>query len=97
MSNAINSPWIEYDSPETLAAALPLARGCYQRALLRGDEALSGSTLRGKAKQWSSRYAASRDSLLARLRAAGLSVSEARRAHWRRVLIVSAANVEVVS
>lgn len=52
--------------------AIALAKGNYQDSLLRGSEAWSGSTLRGKANQWAGRYAASRSSLLARLSAEGI-------------------------
>lgn len=57
---------------ETAAA---LARGRYQRALLDGDARWSGADLRGRARDYSARYAASRDSLVARMRAAGLTVT----------------------
>lgn len=40
------------------------ARGCYQRSLLAGNEALSGSTLKGKASKFGGRYKASRENLL---------------------------------
>ena len=53
-----------------LKQALKLARGAYQRALIEGDETWSGSSLKGKAKKWSSKYARSRKELLARLMAA---------------------------
>ena len=73
---------------EALAIALPLARGCHQRELLAGRERWSGAGLRGKARKWSSSYARSRRGLAARLRAAGLSLREERRAHGLRVLVV---------
>lgn len=43
------------------------ARGSYQRALLEGYQAWSGADLVGKAKKWSSGYAASRDALIERI------------------------------
>ena len=49
--------------------ALSLARGCWQRNVIRGSETLGGSTLRGRAKSYSGRYQASGRALLARLRA----------------------------
>ncbi len=73
--------------------ASALARGSYQRALLDGSEALSGATLTGKARHWSSAYARSRAGLLGRLRAHGVPVREARGAHGRRILVVGAGPV----
>ena len=52
--------------------AMKLARGCYQRDLVRGRETLGGSTLRGEAKTYSRRYQESARNLVARLRAAGV-------------------------
>ena len=49
--------------------ALSVARGCWQRNVIRGTETLGGSTLRGRAKSYSGRYQASGCALLARLRA----------------------------
>lgn len=59
------------------AAAAICARGAYQAALLDGYEAWSGSTLRGRAKTYGSRYARSRDALDTRLREAGLMTAVA--------------------
>lgn len=64
--------WTIYNDETIFDRAIALAKGNYQDSLLRGYEAWSGSTLRGKAKQWSGRYAASRAGLLARLSAAGI-------------------------
>lgn len=52
--------------------ALALCRGCYQRAVVYGDEALSGGTLRGRAAKYIGRYRASSESLLTRLSAEGI-------------------------
>ena len=57
-----------YDSDAAAAVAAMHARGRYQQDLLRGTEAWSGATLRGKAATYSARYAESRRGLLARLR-----------------------------
>jgi len=67
--------------------ALPLARGCYQRALLMGHEALSGATLRGNAKKYGAHYARSRANFLRRL-ASAVSVREEIADHNRRVLVI---------
>lgn len=48
--------------------ALAHCRGSYQRGLVLGVEALSGSTLRGEAAKWGMRYRDSAEALLARLR-----------------------------
>ena len=73
---------------DTFAAATELARGCYQRNLLGGSEALSGSTLRGRAAKYSGRYAASRRNLLHRLSAAGIEWHEMRGVRGRRILVL---------
>lgn len=70
--------------------ALCLARGSYQTDLLHGCEALSGSTLRGKARRYGGKYARSRDSLLSRMTAAGIAWKEERGAHGKRVLVIGA-------
>ncbi len=69
--------------------AMQIARGCYQRSLVMGREALSGATLKGKAKKYGAHYARSRDNFLARLRAAKVSVSEQIADHNRRVLVLA--------
>ena len=51
---------------------LSYARGTYQRALIRGDEAWSSSSLVGKARQFSGRYRASADALIQRFVADGI-------------------------
>lgn len=52
---------------ELRRAALQLARGRYQRALIDGSETWSGSSLTGKARSYGARYAESRRALLERL------------------------------
>ena len=68
-------------------AALRLCKGSYQRNIVLGRESLSGSTLKGKAKNWSMKYAHSRNALLLRFKEAGLSVHEEQQDHGRRVLV----------
>lgn len=80
--------FVQILDPNAHAVALSCARGCYQRNLLRGRESLSGSTLRGKARRFGGRYAASRESLLSRVRAAGVAVSETRGQHGARILVL---------
>lgn len=69
-------------------AALKCARGCYQRNLVEGRENLSGSTLRGKAKTYSSRYSQSRTEFLRRLTLAGVEWHETIGAHGARLLVL---------
>lgn len=68
--------------------ALKLARGSYQRNILRGVESLSGSTLRGKAKRFGDRYQISAQNLIRRCRAAGIAIAEARGPRGRRMLVI---------
>ena len=77
--------------PAALDAALLLARGSYQRGLLLGQYALSGAGLKGAARRWGARYAASRGALLSRLTKAGVEWSEVRAARGKRVLVLGAA------
>lgn len=65
-----------------------VARGDYQRSLLAGSSRWSGADLEGAAARWSARYRQSRQSLLAALRAAGLSVVEVAGRGGRRVMVV---------
>ena len=74
--------------PEAYDVARGCARGAYQRALIDGVEAVSGSTLRGKAKQWGGSYALSRDRLIARLVAGGLVVALSVEQKGKRILCV---------
>lgn len=53
--------------------ALALARGSYQRALILGNETWSGSSLKGRARSWASKYQRSRSALLQRLTDAGVA------------------------
>lgn len=63
-----------HSSEDFRVMALKCARGRYQRNLVEGNESWNGSTLRGKARAWISRYRASRDALLVRLKKADLDV-----------------------
>ena len=56
---------------ETVEALRACAAGSYQRNLLSGVENWSGSSLKGAASNWGSKYRSSRESLLARLQAVG--------------------------
>lgn len=80
--------WTKVTNQSALKAALKLARGSYQRNLLLGLENLSGSTLKGKARQYSSRYHRSGYNLLRRIKEAGITISEERAEHNRRILVI---------
>jgi hypothetical protein len=68
---------------------LSLARGCYQRNLLRGScESWSGSTLRGLARTYSGRYAQSRAALVERIQRAGYAIRWLTGERGRRVLSI---------
>lgn len=57
---------------EAMERALTQARGCYQRAVLRGSEPLSGAGIVGRAGKYAAHYARSRANLLARCHAASV-------------------------
>ena len=80
--------WTIINDSSVLDAALTLCRGSYQRNLLLGRENLSGSTLKGKAKSYSGKYAASRRAILARCAAAKLPISETTGSHGKRLLVI---------
>ncbi len=79
----------QFDSDRTFAAAMQHARGDYQENLLRGIEAYSGSTLKGTAKKWSTKYRHSALALIDRLRHAGFEVEIVVGPNRRHVLSVS--------
>jgi len=81
------SKFVEINDPAVHVAALTFARGRYQVNLLNGVESLSGSTLRGSARDWGAHYKESRTNLLERIQKAGLPVREEIRDHGRRVLV----------
>lgn len=72
-------------------AALALCRGHYQEAVIRGSEALSGATLRGRARAYGARYRESRENLLSRMSAAGIPWREERGKHGKRILVIGGA------
>lgn len=80
-------------SEDGLKEALGLARGCYQRNLLKGREAISGATLRGTAKQYSGRYKASATNLLKRC---GKLVKEKIGKNNKRLLIIGFSKAEKI-
>ena len=82
--------WTGYEHSVTPTEVLPLARGTYQRSILQGKSAVSGSTLRGKAKGWAMSYNRSLGHLLRRLSDAGYT-TRIERVHVRNVLVIGRA------
>jgi hypothetical protein len=75
--SAISTRWTTVTA-DALPVALSCCKGSYQRALVAGLQAWSGSTLSGKAASYGSHYKESREGLLRRFAAAGLRVRFAR-------------------
>lgn len=75
-------------SREAYERAMALARGVYQRALIEGREAISGATLRGKAKKYGGRYQASAHALIDRLNEAGIPCGIETGTHGQRILVI---------
>lgn len=71
-----NMAWTKIRDIKAFKKAKALAKGTYQLNLLLGIENLSGSTLRGRAREYSARYARSRNSLLRRMSEAGIPWTE---------------------
>ena len=84
----MNNRWTNVNCEAALTAALACARGCYQRDLLEGHENLSGSTLKGRARDYGYHYAQSRKNLLARMTTAGVPWREERGARNARILVI---------
>ena len=80
--------WSKIKDWDAYYAAMTLCRGCYQRALIDGNEALSGSTLKGAAGNFRGRYRTSRLNLLARLTNAGIKWDVEIQDHNRKVLVL---------
>lgn len=77
------------NSAEAYAAALEVipARYSYQRDLLAGRQAISGSTLRGKARSYKPHYRNSAKSLLKKLEKAGIA-ARVERIGRRDILVI---------
>ena len=83
----VGAGWLRTTRPSLLVRAESCARGCYQLAILEGDEALSGSTLIGWAADWKAGYRRSRENLFGRLEAVGIEAAEMKHGR-RRVLLI---------
>ena len=77
-----------HNDNQQVEKALSLCKGVYQRNVILGIESLSGSTLKGKAKNYSGRYARSRDNLLDRMKKAGVKFEEVCGDHNKRILVI---------
>lgn len=78
------------------AVALSLCRGSYQEQIVTGRARLSGADLRGKAGRYGAKYARSRATIIGRMRAAGIPVSERKAAHGRRVLTICGVDADQI-
>jgi hypothetical protein len=80
--------YVDVRNEFVLEEALVFAVGCYQRNVLLGHEALSGATLKGKARQYGGQYKRSRENLLRRLTRFGVPWSEQIGPHGKRILVL---------
>lgn len=78
-------------TPKAEDIAAELARGDYQRSLLRGSASWAGSDLKGAAARNGASYASSRESLLARLAEAGLHAERTKGERGRTVVVIMTA------
>jgi hypothetical protein len=84
----MNTKFVRIADQESWERACKLARGYYQRRLLRGWQSLSGAELRGRGRRWASKYQESRQNLFLRLLRAGILVGEERADHGLRRLVI---------
>lgn len=75
------------NATEAQAAALKLARGTYQKAIVTGEARLSGADLKGEAGRWGARYAGSRAALFGRIAASGIPYRECKGDHGFRYIV----------
>lgn len=87
---SIQFGYTHYDSKKTKNAVMKYAHGCFQRALLNGDEAWSAMTLVGEAASYRKKYVVSGENLLERIEAAGYVVERVKGPHSRREYRISA-------
>ena len=78
LGTKLGNGWAYATDEDQHAAARELTRGCYQLDIADGDEAVSGSTLKGKAQSYAGRYKDSSASFLQRCVDAGIPVSVVR-------------------
>jgi hypothetical protein len=68
--------------------ALKLAKGNYQRNILLGYEAISGATLRGRARSYCGRYRRSAENLIRRCLENNLPIKEVVGEHNKRIIVI---------
>ena len=85
----------QVDNYQTFKKAMSQCRGIYQRNIILGHEAISGSTLKGTArgygyfyKQYRYALLRFRTNLFKRLTIVGIQVSEVKGTHNKRVLVL---------
>jgi len=89
MSGSLKTgPYVMVLNEGVLREALEYARGSYQVDILLGWEALSGATLRGRAKEYTGNYRRSAESLIRRLQEKGLPIREIRGKYGKRILVI---------
>ena len=86
--------YIEHDA---LIIASQCARGRYQHSLVAGSARWSGADLRGKASKYAGHYSRSRDSLVHKMRAAGLTMVFVKGTNDKHIAIVSCDPIAVVA
>jgi hypothetical protein len=79
--------WTEIE-PQVMEEALTYAKGDYQRQIIEGKQAISGSTLKGDAKKWSMKYRKSAEAVLSRLCQNGFKVYEKIGNNNSRILVI---------
>jgi hypothetical protein len=78
-----------------MPVALDAANGSsYKIGLIQGNESISGSTLKGKAKKYSSSYRKSAEKLIKDLTCAGL-VAHSEMRDGKRMLVITSAGEEI--
>ncbi|MGU3663931.1 hypothetical protein ACLBX9_07070 [Methylobacterium sp. A49B] len=78
-------------TPKARDTALACARGYYQEGLIWGHKSWAGSDLKGAAARSGGSYAASRESLIARLQSAGLYVERTKGARGITMMVIMTA------
>ena len=94
IAQASETIYIEQDA---FIIASQCARGRYQHSLVAGSSRWSGADLRGKASKYAGHYSRSRDSLVHKMRTAGLTVVFVKGTNNKHIAIVSCDPIAVVA
>ena len=86
-----------YLETDAMIIAEQVARGCYQASLVAGTARWSGADLIGTARGYAGHYARSRDSLVRKMRAAGLTVAFVKGINDKLIAIVSCDPVTITT